>query len=84
LAGRSLRGKAAECRVKRAGGFIKAAKGLRLKEHTAEDLRAYFCRQAVGGWLKDWHYAQADVYTTMIYTHVLNRPGLAVRSPADF
>ena len=25
----------------------------------------------------------ADVATTMIYTHVLNRPGLAVRSPAD-
>jgi len=24
-----------------------------------------------------------DVSTTMIYTHVLNRPGLAVRSPAD-
>ena len=26
----------------------------------------------------------ADVSTTMIYTHVLNRPGLAVKSPADF
>jgi integrase len=26
----------------------------------------------------------ADVSTTMIYTHVLNRPGLAVTSPADF
>jgi len=25
----------------------------------------------------------ADVSTTMVYTHVLNRPGLAVRSPAD-
>jgi integron integrase len=25
----------------------------------------------------------ADVSTTMIYTHVLNRPGLAVKSPAD-
>jgi len=25
----------------------------------------------------------ADVKTTMIYTHVLNKPGLAVRSPAD-
>lgn len=25
----------------------------------------------------------ADVSTTMIYTHVLNRPGLVVRSPAD-
>lgn len=26
----------------------------------------------------------SDVSTTMIYTHVLNRPGLAVRSPADY
>ncbi len=26
----------------------------------------------------------SDVATTQIYTHVLNRPGLAVRSPADF
>ncbi|MFH1933596.1 MAG: tyrosine-type recombinase/integrase [Pseudomonadota bacterium] len=25
----------------------------------------------------------ADVSTTMIYTHVLSRPGLSVRSPAD-
>ena len=25
-----------------------------------------------------------DVATTMIYTHVMNRPGLAVKSPADF
>ena len=24
-----------------------------------------------------------DVQTTMIYTHVLNKPGLAVKSPAD-
>ena len=24
-----------------------------------------------------------DVATTMIYMHVLNRPGLAVKSPAD-
>jgi site-specific recombinase XerD len=26
----------------------------------------------------------ADVSTTMIYTHVLNRPGIPVMSPADF
>ena len=25
----------------------------------------------------------ADVSTTMIYTHVLNKPGLVVRSPVD-
>jgi len=26
----------------------------------------------------------ADVSTTMIYTHVMNRPGISVKSPADF
>ena len=26
----------------------------------------------------------ADVATTMIYTHVMNNPGLAVTSPVDF
>ena len=26
----------------------------------------------------------SDISTTMIYTHVLNKPGLAVRSPVDF
>lgn len=26
----------------------------------------------------------SDVSTTMIYTHVLNRPGIPVISPADF
>jgi site-specific recombinase XerD len=26
----------------------------------------------------------ADVSTTMIYMHVLNRPGFSVQSPADF
>jgi site-specific recombinase XerD len=32
---------------------------------------------------RDLERGHADVSTTMIYTHVLNRPGLAVRSPAD-
>ena len=27
--------------------------------------------------------AHKDVSTTMIYTHVLNKPGLGVRSPLD-
>jgi len=154
LAAQGVQGKEADWYIKRAESFIKSAKGLRLKEHTAEDIRVYFCRHAVDGWLKEWQYVfpsaslstdprsgqvrrhhihesglqravkkaaldagitkqvschalrhsfathlletgydirtvqellgHADVSTTMIYTHVLNRPGLAVKSPADF
>ena len=51
-----LRGKEADWCVKRAESFIKSAKELHLKEHTAEDLRAYFCRQALAGRLEDWQY----------------------------
>ena len=74
LAARGLRGKAAEWCVKRAEGFIKAAKGLRLKEHTAEDLRAYFCRQAVGGWLKDWQYGQMVEALRVLFTEIVKSP----------
>jgi integron integrase len=58
LAAEGIRGKEADWCRKRAESFIKSARGLRLKEHTAEDLRAYLCRQAVDGWLKDWQYGQ--------------------------
>ncbi|MBW1794340.1 MAG: hypothetical protein JRJ38_07905 [Deltaproteobacteria bacterium] len=58
LADEGLRGKEADWYIKRAESFIKSARGLRLKEHTAEDLRAYLCRQAIDGWLKDWQYGQ--------------------------
>jgi hypothetical protein len=74
LAARGLHGKAAEWCLKRAEGFIKAAKGPRLKEHTAEDLGAYFCRQATGGWLKDWQYGQMVEALRVLFAEVVKSP----------
>ena len=37
-------------------------------------------------WFPKWvgaYAADSEVKTTMIYTHVMNRPGLAVTSPSD-
>ena len=54
-----------------------------LKDRSRKDIEAFLAdlekRQSNGvGTL-----GHADVATTMIYTHVLNRPGLSVKSPAD-
>ena len=58
LTAEGVRGKESDWCIKRAKSFIKSARGLRLKEHTAEDLRAYLCRQTIDGWLRDWQYGQ--------------------------
>lgn len=54
-----------------------------LKEHLAWVKRQH--QQDLARWYGAVHlpFAFKDVKTTMIYTHVLNRGGLAVRSPLD-
>ena len=74
LAAQGLRGKEADWCIKRAESFIKSAKGLRLKEHTAEDLRAYLCRQAVDGRLKDWQYDQVVDALRILFSQIVKSP----------
>ena len=74
LAAQGLHDKKADWCIKRAESFIKFAKGLRLKEHTAEDLRAYLCRQAVDGRLKDWQYGQVVDALRILFSQIVKSP----------
>jgi len=69
-----VRGSEADCCIKRAESFIKSAKGLRLKEHTAEDMSAYLCREAVEGRLKDWQYGQMVDALRILFDQVVKDP----------
>ncbi len=48
-----------------------------MKEHTAEDIRVYFCRQAVDGWLKDWQYGQMVDALRILFTQIVESPWAA-------
>jgi hypothetical protein len=74
LAAQGLRDREADWCIKRAESFIKSAKGLLLKEHTAEDLRAYLCRQAVDGRLKDWQYGQMVDALRILFIQIVKSP----------
>ncbi|MCK4388987.1 MAG: phage integrase N-terminal SAM-like domain-containing protein [Desulfobacterales bacterium] len=45
-----------------------------MKEHTAEDLRAYFCRQATEGRLKDWQYGQIVDALRVLFKEIVKSP----------
>ena len=78
--------------VVRAEAFLRAHQGTPLKEYTGDLVKSYLAELGRNQSLKAWQFIQAvdavrllctDVSTTMIYTHVLNTPGLSVRSPVD-
>jgi integron integrase len=70
----------------------KAVKEAAVRGAINKKVSCHTLRHSFGTHLVEAHYdirtvqellGHANVVTTMIYTHVLNRPGLSVKSPAD-
>ncbi len=68
LANNNIRGKSAEWCIRRVEHFIKAAKGLKLREHTDEDIKAYFCRLVLDNKLTDWQFDQTVDAIRVLFT----------------
>ena len=74
LSAHKIRGKAAEWYIKRVEYFIKSARGLKLREHAAEDVKAYFCRQILERRLTDWQLSQTVDALKILFTETVNVP----------
>lgn len=59
--------------------FLRAAKGLKLKEHVGEDIALYLCKVVLRGTLEEWQYTQLVESLRILFQRVVQ-----VKWVADF
>ena len=66
--------RAVEWARKRVAYFIDKTKRVRLRDKTAEDIRAYLCKQVAAGRMEDWQFGQLVDGLRVLFVRLVKSP----------